>query len=417
MKIIKIGKASDNDIVISGDSTVSRSHMQMFIDEEANVFVTDLSSLNGTFINGVKISESVKLNTFDIVKVGNSLINWKELLLDDIDAQDAYKTIVDDDKQDLLDSLDDINDVYNGGEQNANDPNRRKNKKKYIWYIAAACIVFGGLYMYFSSDKQLILDEWVSKDNSELSYTFNNDGTFLKDSAGIIKEGTFKLVDGRNKKLELSFEENSLPVFFKKLEVVNSSDNGWGNVDGRKLDEYFGNTFNFINQSKYPVKIVSTTTATFKNSNESNVNTLVYFLDGDYNRELDSDNEININNWELISRTTNDIISSSFSTDILLEDCIVKSGDKISLMVISNVESTYSNGKGTPGVTAAGSDKNILVTEGHGTANYSNTFSLLHSPRSWNGKITYGLMQSDFDYSYEFIDGYLDINGKLFKNN
>ena len=42
MKIIKIGKASTNDIVINGDPTVSRVHMQMFIDDEANVFVTDL---------------------------------------------------------------------------------------------------------------------------------------------------------------------------------------------------------------------------------------------------------------------------------------------------------------------------------------------------------------------------------------
>ena len=408
MRIIKIGKASDNDIVISGDSTVSRSHMQMFIDDEANVFVTDLSSLNGTFINGVKISDSVKLNTFDIVKVGNSLINWKELLLDNVDAQDAYKTIVDDDKQDLLDSLDDID---------SNQTKRSKKKKSFIWYIAAACILSGGLYTYFNSDKQLIKDEWVLKSDNNLSFAFNDDGTFIKDSSGVIKKGTYRLVDGINKTVELIFNEKSLPVFLKKLEVMNSSDNGWGNVDGRKLDEYFGNTFNFINQSKYPIKIISTTTTTFKNSNESNVNTLVYFLDGDYNKELDSDNEINIYGWELISRTTNDVISSNFTTDILLDDCIVKSGDKISLMVISNIESTYSNGNGTPGVTAVGSDENILVTEGHGTANYSNTFSLLHSPRNWNGNIVYGLMQSEFDYSYEFIDGYLEINGKLFKNN
>ena len=36
MKIIKIGKADNNDIVITGDSTVSRLYMQMFIDDEAN---------------------------------------------------------------------------------------------------------------------------------------------------------------------------------------------------------------------------------------------------------------------------------------------------------------------------------------------------------------------------------------------
>lgn len=413
MKIIKIGKASTNDIVINGDPTVSRVHMQMFIDDEANVFVTDLESMNGTFVNGVKIFGSVKLNTYDILKIGNSLVNWKELLLDDVDAQGAYETIVDENKQNLLISSDDI-DVY---EQSSKTSNRRKKKTKYIWYATAFLVVIGGLNVYFNSDSQLIVDEWTSKNNPELSYTFNNDGTFSKDSAGIIKEGSYKLIAGRDKQLELSFNDESLPVYLDKLEVSNSPNNGWGNRDGRKIDEYFGNTFNFINQSKHAISIVSSTTNTFKNSNESNVNTLVYFLNRDYTRELNSYNEINISDWKLVSTTTNDIINSNFTSKIMLESCIVKTGDKVSLMVISNIESTYSNGKGTPGVTAAGSDENIIITEGHGTANYSNTFSLLHSPRSWNGTIVYGLMKSDYNFSYEFVDGYLEINGELYKKN
>jgi len=417
MRIIKIGKASSNDIVINGDNTVSRVHIQMFIDDEANVFVTDLNSMNGTFVNGIKISESVKLNTYDILRIGNSLVNWKEYLLDDVDAQDAYKTIVDENKQELLVSSDDIINPHNSGEQNTNYPNRRKKNKKYIWYAIAASIIIGGVFMYYNTDRQLILNEWTSKNNSELSYRFNHDGTFLKDSASIIKEGTYKLLDGRNKKLELIFNKKSLPVFLKKLELIKSPDNGMGSVDGRKLDEYYGNTFNFINQSQHPIKIISTTTTTFKNSDESNVNTLVYFLDEDYNRQLNSYNEININNWVLVSRTKNDIINSNFTSDILLDDCILESGDKVSLMVISNIAAKYTNGIGTPGVTASGSDKNILITEGHGTFYNSNTYSLKHSPRIWNGNITYGLMHSEFDYTYDFIDGYLEINGELYKSN
>ena len=408
MRIIKIGKASDNDIVISGDSTVSRVHMQMFIDDEANVFVTDLSSLNGTFINGVKISDSVKLNTFDIVKVGNSLINWKELLLDNVDAQDAYKTIVDDDKQDLLDSLDDID---------SNQTKRSKKKKSYIWYIAAACILFGGLYMYFNSDKQLILDEWVLKSDNNLSFTFNNDGTFIKDSAGIVKEGTYKLIDGRNKKLELSFDKASLPVFEKELKIFSTPNNGWGNIDERVLDEYYGNTFNIVNKSEHPLKIISTTTTSFKNKNETNVKTLVYTINSDYSRNINSNDEVDIRDWELVSSINNDIANGKFNSDILLEECIINPNSISALMIISNISSTYCNGNGTAGVTISKSDNTIDIYEGHGTTYQSNEYSLLHSPRNWNGNIVYGLMQSEFDYSYEFVDGYLEINGKLFKNN
>ena len=408
MKIIKIGKASNNDIVISGDSTVSRSHMQMFIDEEANVFVTDLSSLNGTFINGVKISDSVKLNTFDIVKVGNSLINWKEYLLDDVDAQDAYKTIVDDDKQDLLDSLDDID---------SNQIKRSKKKKSYIWYIAAACIVFGGMYMYFNTDKQLILDKWVLKTDNNLSFTFNDDGTFIKDSAGIVKEGTYKLIDGRNKKLELSFDKASLPVFEKELKIFSTPNNGWGNIDERVLDEYYGNTFNIVNKSEHPLKIISTTTTSFKNKNETNVKTLVYTINSDYSRNINSNDEVDIRDWELLANISNAIINGKFTSLILLKDCVIPSKSVMGMMLISNISATYVNGSGSPGISVAGSDNFMEVSEGHATAQFDNDFLLNHKPRNWNGDIIYGIMQSDFDYSYEFVDGYLEINGKLFTNN
>ena len=278
MRIIKIGKASDNDIVISGDSTVSRSHMQMFIDDEANVFVTDLSSLNGTFINGVKISDSVKLNTFDIVKVGNSLINWKEYLLDDVDAQDAYKTIVDDDKQDLLDSLDDID---------SNQTKRSKKKKSYIWYIAAACILFGGMYMYFNSDKQLILNEWTSKNNQELSFTFNNDGTFIKDSASIVKEGTYKLIDGRNKKLELSFDKASLPVFEISSSYIKSPKYAWPDFDENKveLDTYYGHVFKFKNNTDYKLSILSINQEVFKDL-QNIISSKIYISKRNYAKKI-----------------------------------------------------------------------------------------------------------------------------------
>jgi len=77
-KIIKVGRSSDNDIVLSHPS-VSRHHLEIFFDEHGNVFLTDLNSSNGTFVNGKRISESVKLKSNDIVKAGaEDLIRWKE---------------------------------------------------------------------------------------------------------------------------------------------------------------------------------------------------------------------------------------------------------------------------------------------------------------------------------------------------
>ena len=80
MRIIKIGKDSSNDICFNSDPTVSRNHCQIFVDDDGNKFLTDLNSTNGTFVNNNKISDPVMLSKFDIVRAGNSLVNWKEFL-------------------------------------------------------------------------------------------------------------------------------------------------------------------------------------------------------------------------------------------------------------------------------------------------------------------------------------------------
>ena len=81
MRIIKIGKDNTNDIDFKNDPTVSRYHCQIFVDDQDNKFLTDLNSTNGTFVNGNKISEPVLLTSYDIVRAGNSLVNWKDFLM------------------------------------------------------------------------------------------------------------------------------------------------------------------------------------------------------------------------------------------------------------------------------------------------------------------------------------------------
>ena len=368
MRIIKIGKASSNDIVINGDTTVSRVHMQMFIDDEANVFVTDLNSMNGTFVNGIKITESVKLNNYDILRIGNSLVNWKEYLLDDVDAQDAYKTIVDENKQDLLDSLDDINDLYNGDEQNTNDPNRTKKKKKYIWYAIAASIVIGGAYMYFNTDSQLILNEWTSKNNSELSYTFNDDGTFLKDSAGIIKKGTFVLIDGRKKNLELSFNDESLPVFIKNTSYVKSPKYSHPDFDEdtKVPDDLYGNVFEIKNNSDFNILISSINQEAFKDLNV-NVSSHVYIIKNNYNKRASA----TYNDWFYLERELWENISSSnnklfenFVQNKIEGNLILKPTENISILVLSNtyISKTYDR-SGFNEVNWGNMDNNISLSE------------------------------------------------------
>ncbi len=71
VKLIKIGRSQDNDIVID-DTSISRFHLELFQDEDGNVFITDLKSTNGTTINGRRINDSEILKRNDIVKLGTA---------------------------------------------------------------------------------------------------------------------------------------------------------------------------------------------------------------------------------------------------------------------------------------------------------------------------------------------------------
>ncbi|MGD8783582.1 MAG: FHA domain-containing protein [Thioalkalispiraceae bacterium] len=64
---ISIGRADDNDLHIP-DQTVSAHHARIFTYLDAS-YIEDLSSTNGTFLNGRRIQKHT-LRPGDIIKVG-----------------------------------------------------------------------------------------------------------------------------------------------------------------------------------------------------------------------------------------------------------------------------------------------------------------------------------------------------------
>ncbi|MDR1403845.1 MAG: FHA domain-containing protein [Tannerellaceae bacterium] len=81
--VITIGKAADNDVVVN-DPYVSRYHARLLRDEEGCLFLEDIASTNGTFVNGSRIvkkkvsltdtvllGEKYKLELSEVLKTGN----------------------------------------------------------------------------------------------------------------------------------------------------------------------------------------------------------------------------------------------------------------------------------------------------------------------------------------------------------
>ena len=76
MKVITIGRSSENNIVVD-DFKVSRVHLQLVINDGV-CSIVDLNSSNGTFVNGQKINGEVRLQPNDIVRIGNTTLPWQE---------------------------------------------------------------------------------------------------------------------------------------------------------------------------------------------------------------------------------------------------------------------------------------------------------------------------------------------------
>lgn len=85
-KIIRIGRGETdaqgkpNNIVIN-DASISRAHLEVFIDPEGQVFITDLNSTNGTFVNGIAIKGDTVLKKGDVLKLGKGqIVHWEDWL-------------------------------------------------------------------------------------------------------------------------------------------------------------------------------------------------------------------------------------------------------------------------------------------------------------------------------------------------
>lgn len=143
MKVITIGRSSENNIVIN-DAKVSRTHLQLVQNDNGVCSVVDLNSANGTFVNGQKITGEVRLQPHDVIRIGNTTLPWQEYIKPSMAIG-----------------------------QKPMDNVRPAPKPKKTWWYVAACVVFilfaGGIGIYcYCNGKEQEKIEAAKRDQEEL---------------------------------------------------------------------------------------------------------------------------------------------------------------------------------------------------------------------------------------------------------
>jgi hypothetical protein len=70
-----VGRSSANDIELTGDDFASSRHAR-FEPRSDGVWIHDLGSTNGTFVNGVRLQSPRRLRAGDVVRVGETDLRY-----------------------------------------------------------------------------------------------------------------------------------------------------------------------------------------------------------------------------------------------------------------------------------------------------------------------------------------------------
>jgi hypothetical protein len=68
---LTVGRGGQNDLVLAGDDFASARHARIEVRGDG-VWVQDLESTNGTFVNGSRVSGAQRLDQGDVLRVGET---------------------------------------------------------------------------------------------------------------------------------------------------------------------------------------------------------------------------------------------------------------------------------------------------------------------------------------------------------
>jgi len=73
---LRVGRGRDNDLAIGSDEFAS-SHHARFEPRRDGVYVEDVGSTNGTFVNGIRLTGERRLAPGDVVRIGETDLRFE----------------------------------------------------------------------------------------------------------------------------------------------------------------------------------------------------------------------------------------------------------------------------------------------------------------------------------------------------
>ena len=73
---LTVGRGDDNDLALDGDEFASSRHAR-FEPRRDGVWVEDMGSTNGTFVNGIRLESGRRLAPGDLVRIGETDLRFE----------------------------------------------------------------------------------------------------------------------------------------------------------------------------------------------------------------------------------------------------------------------------------------------------------------------------------------------------
>jgi pSer/pThr/pTyr-binding forkhead associated (FHA) protein len=73
---LTVGRSDDNDLPLDGDEYASAHHAR-FEPRRDGVYVEDVGSTNGTFVNGIRLTTNRRLVPGDVVRIGETDLRFE----------------------------------------------------------------------------------------------------------------------------------------------------------------------------------------------------------------------------------------------------------------------------------------------------------------------------------------------------